>query len=139
MAVAVFDYTLWATRYPDLAQSVSSSTAATYFAEAGLYLNNTDSSIVQDVNARLVLLNMLVAHLAALYSAIGGQAASPLVGRITNAAEGSVNVQAQFDVPPGTAQWFAQTKYGAAFWAATAPYRTMRYVPTPPYPGNPPW
>ena len=31
--------------------------------------------------------------------------------------------------PPGSAQWWQQTKYGAAFWAATSQYRGMRYVP----------
>ena len=56
---------------------------------------------------------------------------SPLVGRITSATEGSVSVSTQFDVPPGSAQWFAQTLYGAEFWTATAAYRTMRYLPSP--------
>ena len=29
------------------------------------------------------------------------------------------------------AEWFVQTKYGAAYWAATARYRTARYYPGP--------
>jgi hypothetical protein len=100
---------------------------------------------------RAALLNMLVAHLAQLNLPAGGgdgsaggtnaAAPSPLVGRITNATEGSVSVQTQMDLPLGSAQWFNQTPYGAQFWAATAAYRTMRYVPIPPRDMDPysPW
>lgn len=88
-----------------------------------------------------MLLNMATAHIAALNSPLNGQASSPLVGRITNASEGSVSVQTQFDVPPGSAQWWAQTKYGAAFYAATAQFRVMQYFPGPEYIPDPyrPW
>jgi hypothetical protein len=60
---------------------------------------------------------------------LNGQQASPLVGRIDNASEGSVAVATQNDYPPGTPQWFQQTKYGSDYWAASAPFRTMRYRP----------
>jgi hypothetical protein len=77
---------------------------------------------------------MLVAHIAVLNAAqpkAGGQPMQPLVGRISGATEGSVSVQIQNDYPPGTAQWFQSTRYGSAYFAATAGYRTMRYrVPT---------
>ena len=60
---------------------------------------------------------------------MNGEAASPLVGRINNATEGSVTVGTDMGQVPFTAAWFLQTKYGAAFWQATAPFRTMQYVP----------
>jgi len=126
--IVTFDYGAWSARYPELAASVNATLAGAYFAEAGLYCDNTDCSRIWDVNARALLLNMVVAHIAALNATINGQAASPLVGRISNATEGSVSVQTQMDYPPGSAQWFVQTRYGAAFWAATAQYRTMRYI-----------
>lgn len=129
MAVAVFDYGLWALRYPELGGSVPSVLAEAYFSEAGLYLDNTDCSPVTDVNARLALLNMLVAHIAKLNAPIGGIAPSGLVGPIESATEGSVTVKVKLPDTRGLAWWFMQTPYGAAVWAAMAPYRTAHYVP----------
>jgi hypothetical protein len=143
VGIVAFDYAAWALRYPSLAASVSGPLAQAYFDEAQLYCDNTRYSPVLNVSVRAVLLNMLVAHIAQLNLPTGGSggssggnggsagAPSPLVGRISNATEGSVSVQTQMDLPPGSAQWFNQTPYGAAFWAATATYRTMRYVPSP--------
>ena len=141
MAAVTFDYPTCALRYPELATSVTSPLAGLYFAEATLYCDNTDCSVITDLNQRAMLLNMATAHIAALNSPLNGQASSPLVGRITNASEGSVSVQTQFDVPPGSAQWWAQTKYGAAFYAATAQFRVMQYFPGPEYIPDPyrPW
>lgn len=130
MAAVVFDYSAWVARYPEFAATVAAPLAAAYFAEAGLYCNNTDGAIIGDLKIRGLILNMLVAHIAAMNApAPNGAPASSLVGRISSATQGSVTVQAQFDAPAGSAQWWIQTKYGAAAWAATAPYRTMRYVP----------
>lgn len=143
MSVVVFDYATWAARYPEFS-GVSPSLAQMYFSEATLYLNNTGCSIVHDGlpgGERAMLLNMLTAHIAASNSGVAGQPASQLVGRIANASEGSVSVGTQNDYPPGTVQWYQATKYGAAFWAATAKYRTMRYVISPARPMDPyaPW
>jgi hypothetical protein len=115
--------------------------AQQYFFEAQLYCDNTACSPIRDASQRAILLNMVTAHIAALNAPIDGQPSSPLVGRIANATQGSVTVATQMDVPPGSAQWFAQTKYGAAFWAATAQYRTMQYIPGPAYIPDPyrPW
>ena len=131
MASVVFDYSLWSLRYPELSASVKATLAGAYFTESTLFLDNTNNSRVTDLGQRAMLLNMLTAHIAALNAPMNGQPSSPLVGRIATATEGSVTVNATMDLPPGSAQWFAQTKYGAAFWAATAIYRTMLYVPGP--------
>lgn len=132
MGVVVFDYSAWALRYPELSGSVNSALATLYFVEATLYLDNSDCSVVVDVTQRATLLNMITAHIAQLNAPIGGQASSPLVGRIETATEGSVSVGVKYsDQVPGSMAWFIQTKYGAAFWAASAAYRTMRYVPAP--------
>lgn len=127
--VVVFDYMAWSARYPELATSVTQPTAQMYFNEAQLYCDNTPCSIVVDVCIRAVLLNQVTAHIAALNSSLNGQPSSPLVGRINAATQGSVSVGTQLDMPPGSSQWFAQTKYGLAFWQATAQFRSMRYVP----------
>lgn len=126
--VVTFNVAAFRARYPEFA-SVSDPLLQAYFDEAAMaYLDNTDGSRVQQIEQRSVLFNMLVAHTAALNAGVNGQPASPLVGRINSATEGSVTVQAAMDGVPGTAAWFMQTKYGAAYWQATAGYRTMLYV-----------
>lgn len=131
MGIVAFNYPLWAVRYPELSTTVAEPLAQAYFNEAQLYLDNTACSKVTDDSVggqRNILLNMITAHIAALNAPLNGQPASPLVGRISGAGEGSVNVQVQNDYPPGSPQWYQQTKYGAAFWAATVGYRTARYI-----------
>ena len=134
MTVAVFDYTTWAARYPELAATVDAALAGIYFDEACLYLNNTDASSVVNAAKRLVLLNMLTAHIAAMNM----PGSSALVGRISNASEGSVSVAADYQAP-GTAAWYAQTKYGAAYWQATVAYRMAKYVAPPCRPAGYGW
>jgi hypothetical protein len=128
MAVAVFNYAVWELRFPSLAPAVPEPLAQSYFGEASLLLDNTDCSPVADVNARLVLLNLLVAHIAAINGASASGSAG-LVGRISEATEGSVTIRADYTAAPGSAQWYAQTPWGAEYWALTANYRTMHYVP----------
>ena len=127
MGVTVtFDYPAWVARYPEFGY-VELPLAQAYFDEATLYLRNDGSGPVPKVSVQKMLLNMLTAHIAALNAAsASGQPASGIVGRITNASEGSVSVAAEMRGSE-LAEWFFQTKYGASFWQATAPYRTMRY------------
>jgi hypothetical protein len=142
MAVAVFNYAAWAARYPEFG-AVGEELAASYFAEAGLYLDNSDCSPVPDVTVRGLLLNMLTAHIASLSGA--GEAdgkPSGMVGRVSSATEGSVSVSFDSGLAPGTAAWFSQTPYGLSFWQATKRYRMARYVPARPYITDPwslPW
>jgi hypothetical protein len=140
MTIAVFDYGLWAARYPELAPSINPALAGEYFLDAGLILNNTDSSPVSNATTRLRLLNMLVSHIAALNAPLNGQASSAGVGRMSSATEGSVSIQLDYGTPSNNSAWFLQTKYGAMFWQATALLRAMRYVPGyPPTFGRSPW
>lgn len=138
--VVTFDYAAWIVRYPEFA-AVSEPLAQAYFDEATLYLNNSpcslaayDPNATPPVTTRATLLNMLTAHIAQLNKAVAGGAPSPLVGRIETATEGSVTVSVgkYADNVSVTAAWYLQTPYGAAYWAATARYRTARYVPAPP-------
>jgi Protein of unknown function (DUF4054) len=144
--VVAFDWMYFATvRYPELA-SIGIALGQAYFNEAQLYCDNTPASPVADSTVggqRYLFLHMITAHIAALNAPVataqGTSPASPLVGRISNATEGSVSVQTEFTVPDGTPQFWAQTKYGVAFWVASVQYRQMFYVPGPrrnfePYP-----
>lgn len=132
MLISVFVYADWSARYPELSAWTSPQLAAMYFLEAGLYLDNTPTSPVSDIPTRTMLLYMLVAHIASINSPLNGQASSPLVGRISNATEGSVSVHTEMESFPGSANWFNSSKYGAAFWQATLSYRQARYIPAVP-------
>ena len=134
MGVSVqFNYPAWIARYPEFAL-VSEPTANAYFNEAQIYHDNSGSAYgPTDATVQLVLLNMLTAHIAQRYAIIAGVEPSPLVGRISNATEGSVSVGVEGfgSALPGSQVWFAQTKYGLDYWFATTPFRTMRYVTGP--------
>jgi hypothetical protein len=125
----IFDYTYWSAKYPALAASVTEAVAQVWFDEAGtLYLNNSPASRVQDLPTRAIILGQLTAHLILLNVPINGQASSGLVGRISNASEGSVSVAVQNEYPPGSAQWFQQTIPGSSAWQAMSNYRAARYI-----------
>lgn len=128
MASVVFDPVAFGARYPEFS-TVNSTTLNAYFTEATLYLDNTDASPITNLVTRGLLLNMLVAHLAQLYSGSNGQAPSQLVGRVSQASEGSVSVSTDAMPNAGSAAWFNQTKYGAQYWASTLPFRRFRYLP----------
>lgn len=137
--IVIFNQPEWARMFPVLAPSIPD--ASSYFGMAELYLTNGVCSPVRSVEKRKKLLYLLTAHIAVLVAGVNCQTPSPtMVGRINNAAEGSVSVQTENEYPPGTAQWYQQTQYGAMYYAATAIYRMARYVPAPqpvfdPYPG----
>lgn len=127
-----FDYELWVSRYPEFSY-VTDKLAGLYWQEASLYFFNggCTGSLVQAP----MLLNMLTAHIAALNAPNkNGTGASKIVGRISSASEGSVSVSADMgDANAGSPSqaWYMQTKYGAAYWYATAPMRSAIYVAMP--------
>jgi len=133
----VFVYSDWYTRYPELAAPPNGTGTTTQaqaqddFNLAGLYLNNGPCSAVQNIATRTTLLYMLTAHIACLAAR---QAAEPngnaIVGRISDATQGSVSVSADVGTTSQNQAWFLQTQYGFAYWQATAAYRAGgRYKP----------
>lgn len=129
--VVVFDSAEFLAIYPEF--TGADPTALGFnFALATLNISNCCGSPVPDPNVRQSLLYLLTAHITALFtpSAQNNNAPPGIVGRISNATEGSVSVGAQFPSTPESA-WFDQTKYGAQFWAITAVFRTMHYIPAP--------
>ena len=134
MGVAIFNSAQFLGRYPEFtaAYTANPSVFASMFSEAGLYLNNTDCSVVQNVALRGVLLNMVTAHIAFLSGLLTADGQPRPVGRVSSANEGAVG--ASFDympATPGSGAWFNQTAYGAAFWQATTNLRGARYFPQP--------
>ena len=129
MAAVVFDPTAFKARYPEFA-AVADATLTAYFTEAGLYLSNANNSPVRNLTRRAILLNMLTAHVAYIGGALSADGMPRPVGRVSQAGEGSVSAAFEY-LTPGTAAWFTQTQYGAAFWQATSSLRGFRYVSRP--------
>ena len=129
MAVVTFDPVAFKVAYPAFV-NVDDDFLQSCFNEAGLYLSNTDCSPVQDITKRTLLLWMLTAHIATLKGALNPGGSTTPVGRIASATEGSVSIGTEYNAP-GTAAWFIQTQYGAAFWQATSSLRGFRYRARP--------
>ena len=135
--VVTFNYATWVARYPGFSY-VSPDLAQTYFDEATIYCRNDGWGPVPTAAVLSTLLNMLTAHIAQISAPVGGNSPSSLVGRISNATEGSVSVTAEYGLPnPGSQAWYTQTPYGAAYWAATSPYRTARAIAGVPFVTDP--
>lgn len=121
-----FNYQAWVARFPEFAD-VAQPLVQEYFNEATIFHANDGSGPVGNPVIQTVLMNLATAHICKLNAPLRGEPSPDAVGRVSNASEGSVSVGLQMDLPPGSAQWWAQTKYGAAYWAAAAPFRMMRY------------
>jgi hypothetical protein len=124
-AVAIFDVASFRAAYPAFATNPPDATLQMYFALAGeVWLRNDGTGPVRTVALQTALMNMLVAHLTQLFSGPDGNDPSGLVGRIASATEGSVTVSTEYQSTMNSA-WFDQTPYGAAFWQATAAFRSF--------------
>ena len=125
MSVVVFDPAGFVARYPEF-ECVSASLLNSFFNEAGMYCNNTDSSPVRDLTQRTYFLWLLTAHISALSGQPNGLVKP--VGRVSDVTEGSVDVSIDYlKMTPGSGPWFNQTQYGAAFWQASSSYRSFKY------------
>jgi hypothetical protein len=129
MASVVFDPTSFKLRYPEFV-NVDNGLLTLFFDEATLYLSNKDNSPVQNIARRTMLLNMLVAHIAAINGKLNAGGIPGPVGRVSSATEGSVSISTEY-LLPGTHAWFSQTVYGSSFWQATVALRSFRYVSCP--------
>ena len=129
--IAVFNSQQFLSRYPEFS-NVDIGTLGAMFFEAGLYLDNSDCSPVQNIAIRTVLLNMLTAHIAFIGGVLSADGQPRPVGRMSMASEGSVSASFEMNLPTaGSGPWFAMSQYGSAFWAATSSLRGMRYIPCP--------
>ena len=144
--IVAFNYSTWAALFPQFdattgSNPVTEQMADMYFSLATMVHANDGSGPVSQAVIQSNLLNLLTAHYAALMAPARGSASpappSPLVGRISQATEGSVNVSVEMPTNmPMSSAFFSQSQYGLMYWTASAPYRTMRYVPNPANPAN---
>lgn len=128
--VVVFSPTDFKALYPEFV-SVGDAALNRNFTLATLQLANGCGSRVCDAVQRELLLDLLTAHITQLFNGVNGQPPAGIVGRIDKATEGSVSVGAGMGTEAYGQPYYDQTQYGAMYWAATARYRTMMYVPPP--------
>jgi hypothetical protein len=133
---ATFDYNAFVTAYPEFS-NINPTQAGEYFNLATLYFNN--NGWPGSLTIAQTLLFLLTAHIAWLFafrdaqgnpSSTGTIPPPQIVGRISSASQGSISVQTEYETNQNpSASWFLQTRYGAAYWQATAQFRTAVYLP----------
>ncbi len=131
MGVAInYPFSTWIAVYPQFTSTVSQAQFdGLVFPVATQNHANDGSGPVTTSDAQTVLLGLMCSHVAQLLFGSSTQPLSALVGRISNATEGGVTVAAEMPAAPNAIQaWLNQTQYGATYWVATKPYRTMRYI-----------
>jgi hypothetical protein len=130
--VVVFAYTEWIQQYPEFGY-ITQPQAQSFFNRITIGpVDNTPASPIRDLFERTVLLNMAVAHMTFLFGPGANGKPREVVGRISAASQGSVNVTLEYSVPKGPLEsWWSQSPYGAEFYASTLKYRTARYFPPP--------
>jgi len=127
-AAVAFSYAGFVAQFPEFAYLTSDQVQIWWNVASSQHMGGAGNHVC-DPTQQTNLLNFLTAHYVKIFGpppASGGS--NDLVGRISNASEGSVSVQAELpqDIPQGSA-FYTQTKYGLAYWSMTAPYRTFRY------------
>lgn len=137
----VFDFPTWVALFPEFG-ALNATLGGAYFTRAtgSIIANATTNPAFNDGNLSY-LIYLATSHVAWLSCpkdpsgnpSATGQPASPLVGRINSASEGSVSVQTEWPANDPVAQekYLTQTKYGAELWNALAQYRTAQYAARP--------
>lgn len=136
-----FSYATWIGLFPEFA-GLGPVLGQAYFARATATIigNATTNPAFGDGNLTY-LCYLATSHIAWLSCpkdangnpSAAGSPASPIVGRINSAAEGSVNVSTEWNGGSKTdlAAYLTQTRYGAEYLAATSQYRTAQYAAQP--------
>lgn len=135
-----FSFQTWVAMFPEFS-ALTPAQGAAYFMMATMICANSACNPINGDGNLAALLYWLTSHFAWLQSpkdANGNPAASgqvnQLVGRISDATEGSVSVTTQWEMggdATALEKFLAQTKYGATYWAMTSQYRTARYLARP--------
>lgn len=121
--VVVFDSAEFRALYPSI--QATDAQLEDYFAMAETFLDNTPCSVVKDVANRKRMLYLLVAHIATITGL--AESGNPVVGRISNATEGSVSVSLDYGTMGNNERWYLQTPWGAMYWQLTKKYRSAVY------------
>jgi Protein of unknown function (DUF4054) len=126
--IVTFDPVAFAAAFPAFA-TVPGAALTANFNLATLQLENDCCSAVCDAPTRASLLNLITAHITALLNGVNGQPPQGVVGRISQAQQGSVSVQTEFESESEAAAYYAQTPWGLQYWQSTLRWRTAHYIP----------
>lgn len=127
-AVVQFDLAKWRALFPQFSNVTDQQVEGPVWTLAQQYCRNDGGGPVCDAGTQTELLNLMVAHIAQLLYGSTTQPVSPLVGRVSDATEGSVSVGTEFPMNPSNA-FFVQTTYGSLYWQLALPFRLGRYIP----------
>ena len=145
--VVTFSFATFVGYFPEFA-GISPGLAQAYFNRAtGSIISNYETNPAFPDGNLPYLIYLATAHVAWLYCTkdlsgnptsdpSAAQPPSPLVGRISQASEGSVSVSTEYPLDGNSSaqeKYLSQTKYGIELWAALAPYRTAQYAARPTY------
>jgi hypothetical protein len=135
-----FNFDSWIQLFTEFTY-LSPQQGALYFGLAETVHRNDGGGPVTDATTQTNLLYLATAHVAKLLAPppSGGNAPgrdTSVVGRVTNASEGSVSVATEMPMNPNSA-WWQTTQYGSMYWQMSQVFRTMRYIPGAPKPNNP--
>lgn len=127
MAIVVFNLDNFQALYPQFS-NVSDTLLPLIFTQAELLFSNKDSSCIQDLSQRELVLYMVMAHILYLqYGDANGDGGSGVIGRVSSASEGSVSVSSTLDGSSNVKAYWAQSPYGLLFWQATVKCRMPKY------------
>ena len=139
--IVTFNYATWVQLFPQFAY-LNITQAQLYWSLATQVHRNDGGGPITDPETQTNLLNLATAHIVQLFAPnptnTGFNRDPNVVGRITNASEGSVSVATEMTLPPNAnASWWNQTQPGSLYWLVSAPFRTMRYIHATPKPTDP--
>jgi len=121
--VVVFDIAEFRALYPSI--KATDAQLVMFFSIAEGFLDNSECSVVKDLEQRKYMLYLLVAHMAALNQQT--ESGNAVVGRLATATEGTVSISLDYGTMGNNERWYLQTPYGAMYWQLTKRYRSMLY------------
>lgn len=138
----IFSFQTWISLFSEFSPLTSDQGAAYFMRATSSFASNSCFNPAFGDGRLPYLLYLATSHIAWLNCpkdangnpAATGTDASPLVGRINSAQEGSVNVQTELEVGTDTSAFNAylgQTRYGIEYLAGISSYRTARYLARP--------
>lgn len=136
MSTIPFDYDVWIGTFPQFAVNPGQTAVVNFilpFAQTYAWreIQSGVGCVAMDGAIQANLLNLMVAHITQLLYGPNGTTPSGLVGRISQATEGSVSLSTEWPVTQANA-WYLQTPFGAMYWQMLQPYFLGGvYVPGP--------
>jgi hypothetical protein len=130
--VVTFSYAAWSNSQANQNIAVSQEQVTdVVLPMAEQFCRNDGSGPVDNAAVALQLLNLMVSHLAVLfYGTVTNPADPTAVGRVSDAAQGSVRVALEMSpVNNALDAWYAQTQFGLTYQQMIRPFTMFRFIP----------